>query len=144
MGEGGFFDSNVKKYVVNASGQTSHFRYATPEKPGIKPPFPLSPASVVRCSAAQQRTDDRICRSIASTGLAALVKLRNGWTPVKALPDGGQSFLQMPIVTRECDANAASGFTHLSPCRPLPEFQDQGDAAPRKGFCTRASINNKP
>jgi hypothetical protein len=50
-----------------------------------KSPIWSRTASVVRCAASKLRADDRICRSTASMGLAALVKLRIEWIPGKTL-----------------------------------------------------------
>ncbi len=54
------------------------FWHECPAKNVHSAPKSTPTASVVQCAPAEQRTVDRICRSIASMGLAALVKLRNG------------------------------------------------------------------
>ena len=64
---------------------TGHFWHVRTMNPSMKRPISYTAASVIRCAAAELRTDDRICRSTASTGLAALVKLRIEWIPVKTL-----------------------------------------------------------
>jgi hypothetical protein len=70
---------------MNTQSVTGHFWYDRTVKPDVKPPFSPATASVNRCPRLEQRGHDRICRSAASMGLVALVKLRNGCTPVKTL-----------------------------------------------------------
>ncbi|CAI8750297.1 hypothetical protein EMIT0P12_10359 [Pseudomonas sp. IT-P12] len=87
---------------MNIRCPVGHFWYARAVNTGIKRPISLAAASVVRGMSRQLHSDDRICRSTASTGLAALVKLRIEWISVKpACKESVQLiarwFLQMPI-----------------------------------------------
>ncbi len=102
---------------MNIPGVAGHFWHEGAVKPGINRPFFRAAASVIRCAADELRADDRICRSIASMGLAALVKLRNRMDTCKGIAVVSVVvFTDAHPLEGECDLSVSSSFTHLSPC----------------------------